>query len=226
MVENMSVMPQQKEYPNSIYIGDLSKKCFDIQVINYFTRNGCKPLQAKVILDKISGEHKGFAYASYATQQEAQNAINKLNNTDLEGKKIRVMWKNKSDINTEANVLVKNLDLSVDQQMLQELFAAHGTIISSKVDSYKDGTSRGFGYVQFEKTEEAEKAIKEMHNKEVKGKKIDVCKHNKKQISSHHDDKFNNLYVTGLPKGTDDAKLKEMFGKFGEIISSKVQLDN
>jgi RNA recognition motif-containing protein len=62
-----------------------------------------------------------------------------------------------------------------------------------------------------------------MHEKEFKGKKIEVHKHEKKDkrdTGTAGLAKYNNLFVKNLPKGTDDAKLKDMFSKFGEIESA------
>lgn len=62
-----------------------------------------------------------------------------------------------------------------------------------------------------------------LNDKEVKGKKIEINKHEKKdKRETPATTKFNNLFVKNLPKGTDDAKLKEMFAKFGEIESATV----
>jgi RNA recognition motif-containing protein len=42
---------------------------------------------------------------------------------------------------------------------LQESFGEFGKIISSKIEKYGDGSSRGFAYIQFEKVEDATNAI-------------------------------------------------------------------
>ena len=41
----------------------------------------------------------------------------------------------------------------------------------------------------------------------------------------HRKPKFNNLFVKGLPEGTTDADLIEMFKEFGEIESAVVMRD-
>jgi RNA recognition motif-containing protein len=59
---------------------------------------------------------------------------------------------------------------------------------------------------------------------ELKGKKIEINKHEKKdkRESIGGATKFNNLFVKNLPIGTDDAGLKLMFQEFGEIDSASV----
>lgn len=62
-----------------------------------------------------------------------------------------------------------------------------------------------------------------MNEKEIKGKKVEINKHEKKEKREGlGSSKFNNLFVKNIPKGTDDAKLKEMFASYGEIESATV----
>lgn len=65
-----------------------------------------------------------------------------------------------------------------------------------------------------------------MNGKEIKGKKLEINKHEKKTARDNQaQTKFNNLFVKNLPKGTDDNKLKSLFTKFGDIESATVQRD-
>lgn len=66
-----------------------------------------------------------------------------------------------------------------------------------------------------------------MNDKEIRGKKVEINRHEKKdKRETTGAAKFNNLFVKNLPVGTDDVKLKELFGKFGEIESATVQRDD
>lgn len=149
--------------------------------------------------------------------------MDKLNNVDLEGKPLRIMWPFTENFDKEANVLFKNVAESVSQKQITELFAKYGKILSCKIDVYKDGTSRGFGYIQFEKKEEADAAIAALNHFEVNGKKLEVLKlinneHRNREEKGH----FNNLFVRGLREGTTDEELKAIFLRFGDIQSAKV----
>ncbi len=121
-----------------------------------------------------------------------------------------------------ANLYIKNLEKSICQDKLNKLFSPFGTILSCKVDNYEDGTSKGFGFVQFEKEEEASAAIAEMNNKEIEGKEIEVMTHEKKDARPS-EPKFNNLIVSNLTPEIDDAKFEAMFKDFGEIESIALQ---
>ena len=59
------------------------------------------------------------------------------------------------------NIYVGNLDYSVDDQDLEGIFNEYGTVSSAKVIMDKfSGRSKGFGFVEMDNKEEAEKAIK------------------------------------------------------------------
>jgi polyadenylate-binding protein len=82
-------------------------------------------------------------------------------------------------------------------------------------------------YIQYDSEAGASKAIAEMNQIEIKGKKIDVNKHEKKGIRSEQSvpAKFNNLFVKNFPQGTTDEELKKLFQEFGEIDSVGVMTD-
>ncbi|HMA76614.1 MAG TPA: RNA-binding protein [Candidatus Krumholzibacteriaceae bacterium] len=77
------------------------------------------------------------------------------------------------------NIYVGNLPFSTGNDDLKELFAEFGEVTSAKVirDKFTD-RSRGFGFVEMENDEEAEKAIAELNGKELDGRalKIDEAK--------------------------------------------------
>ena len=124
----------------------------------------------------------------------------------------------------KANVLVRNIDLEVTQQQLFEAFSKYGPIKSCKLEQYPDGKSRGFGYIQFENADLAEKAIDATKDLEFNSKKVEVLHHQKREERKTGDTtSFYNIFVQKLPEGTDDKALQSMFGEFGEITSAHVQ---
>lgn len=55
----------------------------------------------------------------------------------------------KFDYNEKANLLVKNLDKDMNQSELFEIFKAFGEILSCKLETYSDGKSKGFAFIQY-----------------------------------------------------------------------------
>jgi RNA recognition motif-containing protein len=70
---------------------------------------------------------------------------------------------------------VGNLPYSVTDEQLGQMFAQFGQVSSAVVIKFKDtGRSKGFGFVEFDKDEEADKAIEEMNGKENEGRNLVV----------------------------------------------------
>lgn len=70
---------------------------------------------------------------------------------------------------------VGNLPWSVDDRALKELFTSYGDITEAVLIKDKfSGRSKGFGFVTFANDEDAQKAITEMHEKDVEGRPLTV----------------------------------------------------
>ena len=70
---------------------------------------------------------------------------------------------------------VGSLPYSVDENTLRGLFEPFGTLLSAAVISDKfTGQSKGFGFVEFEAADAAEKAIAQLNGKDVDGRSLVV----------------------------------------------------
>ena len=107
----------------------------------------------------------------------------------------------------ERNLYVKNLDSSVNDEMLRTMFRPFGFIQSAKIMTDFLGKSRGFGFVCFSTKEEAIRAKEEMNGILVKG---------------------NSLYVSFAQlKEVRQAKLNQKFGnrKVSDSGQKRVRMD-
>lgn len=75
----------------------------------------------------------------------------------------------------KLKIYVGNLDRSVSEDDLKELFEAHGTVVSHTIikDRYTN-ESRGFGFVEMSSAEEANSAIKTINGQMLKGRSLTV----------------------------------------------------
>jgi cold-inducible RNA-binding protein len=70
---------------------------------------------------------------------------------------------------------VGNLAYSVTDQVLEQMFGAHGTVQSAQVVMDRDtGRSKGFGFVEMGSDAEAQAAIQALNLKEVEGRALTV----------------------------------------------------
>lgn len=68
----------------------------------------------------------------------------------------------------------QNLNESIDNLGLQDMFQKFGNILSCKVAMSEDGKSRGYGFVQFEAEESANDAIEKLNGSTVGDKQMYV----------------------------------------------------
>lgn len=74
-----------------------------------------------------------------------------------------------------AKLFVGNLPFSVNSEKLKEEFSKFGEILSSNIVMDKTTKrSKGFGFVEFAKSESAQTAISEMNEHEMSGRKLTV----------------------------------------------------
>jgi RNA recognition motif-containing protein len=72
-----------------LYVGRLPYRTTDQDLTDLFGQYG-QVLSANVIIDRETGRSKGFGFVEMGDDQEAQNAMNQLNNSTLEGRTIIV----------------------------------------------------------------------------------------------------------------------------------------
>lgn len=72
-----------------LYAGRLPYRTTDQDLADLFGQYG-QVLSATVILDRETGRSKGFGFVEMSDDQEAQTAMNQLNNSILEGRTIIV----------------------------------------------------------------------------------------------------------------------------------------
>lgn len=74
---------------NKLFIGSLAWAVTDEDLKEFFSQVGTV-VSAKVIVDRDSQRSKGFAFVEMSTEEEANEAINKLNSKDLKGRPVVV----------------------------------------------------------------------------------------------------------------------------------------
>ncbi len=77
------------EMTNRLFVGSLSYNVTNAQLEEHFGAIG-RVISAKVIVDRNTGQGKGFGFVEMETVHGAKKAIEELNNTELDGRKIVV----------------------------------------------------------------------------------------------------------------------------------------
>ncbi|XP_029865036.1 polyadenylate-binding protein 1-like isoform X3 [Aquila chrysaetos chrysaetos] len=203
-------------------------------------------LSCKVVCDENGS--RGYGFVHFETHEAATRAIETMNGMLLNDRKVFVgHFKSRKEREAEfgaramefTNVYIKNFGDDMDDDRLQEIFSKFGKTLSVKVMMDNTGRSKGFGFVNFEKHEEAQKAVADMNGKEINGRIVYVGRAQKRlerqselkrkfeQIKQERVSRYQgvNLYVKNLDDGIDDERLRKEFSPYGTITSAKVMTE-
>ena len=119
------------------------------------------------------------------------------------------------------------MDKAIDHKALHDTFSAFGNILSCKIATDANGQSKGYGFVQFDNEESAQKAIEKLNGMLLNDKQVYVGHFIRKQERDtvFNRTKFNNVYVKNLSESTTDEDLRKFFGEYGTITSAVVMRD-
>jgi polyadenylate-binding protein len=194
-----------------------------------------KSIRVKTIVimrDHQTFRSKGFAILEFGNQEEckicgkfvAEKALRALNYTEVLGNELNLCSYRPGGMRdkTSSNLFIKNLPGDTKSVDLYQLFAPFGKIFSAKVKYNPNGTCKGYGYVQYETKEEAEKALEAINDKPYKSTKIAVEHFLASGARPASFMKYNNLFVKNIPKTFTHKELVSLFEPHGEIVSAVV----
>ena len=242
----------------NVFIKNLDKSIDNKAMYDTFSAFG-NILSCKVAQDADGGS-KGYGFVHFETEEAANNAIQKVNGMLLNEKKVFVgrfvpRKEREKELGEKAkkftNVYIKNFGEDLGDEKLKEVFSKFGKITSYKVvkdrdvkgedgedilETGPDGKNKGFGFVSFEDSESAEKAVDELNGVEMFGKTLYVGRAQKKaerqqelkkkfeQLKLERLNRYQgvNLYVKNLDDTIDDERLRKEFTPYGTITSAKV----
>ncbi|CAH2051724.1 unnamed protein product [Thlaspi arvense] len=213
----------------SLYVGDLDANVTDSQLFDAFSQMG-QVVSVRVCRDLATRRSLGYGYVNFSSPQDAARAIQELNYIPLNGKPVRVMYSHRDPSvrrSGAGNIFIKNLDKSIDHKALHDTFSAFGNIVSCKVAVDSSGQSKGYGFVQYETEESAQRAMAQLNGMLLNDKQVYVGPFLRRQErdSTSNITKFTNVYVKNLSESTTDDDLKNTFGEFGKITSAVVMKD-
>ena len=72
-----------------VYVGNLSPNTTESQVLDLFKQAG-NVVSCQLIMDKVTGKSKGFAFVEMGSDAEAAKAIADCNGKELDGRALKV----------------------------------------------------------------------------------------------------------------------------------------
>lgn len=74
---------------NRLYVGNLAYSTMDQQLQEAFAEFG-EVVSASVVIDRATGQSRGFGFVEFGSAEEAERAIESLNGSTLDGRSITV----------------------------------------------------------------------------------------------------------------------------------------
>ncbi|KAL7746466.1 Protein phosphatase PP2A regulatory subunit B [Sorochytrium milnesiophthora] len=237
----------RKSGTGNIFIKNLDEAIDNKALHDTFTAFG-NILSCKVATDQ-DGNSRGYGFVHYETLEAAERAIEAVNGMLLNDKAVYVglhlprkeRQARIAEVRSKfTNLYVKNLPEEATEEQLRELFGRYGEITSLMVQHDPDGSSKGFGFINYADHEAAARAVDDLHDKDFMGKTLYVQRAQKKsereeELRKMYEMQRNermakwhgtNLYVKNLDDSIDDEALRREFAPFGAITSSKVMVDD
>ncbi|CAI9572605.1 unnamed protein product [Staurois parvus] len=129
-----------------------------------------------------------------------------------------------------CTLFIKNLNFNTSEETLREVFSKIGAVKSCSISKKKDKQgillSMGFGFVEYKKPEQAQKALRQLQHCTVDGHQLEVklseratrekvSTDRKKQISKKQ--KTSKILVRNVPFQATVKEIRELFSTFGEL---------
>ncbi len=200
--EGAKVDGNSKDQRRSLFVRSLPASVTTERLTEYFSESF--PLKhATVVLDPQTKVSKGFGFVTFADAEDAQAAIAQFNNSELDGRKIKVELaesrhrdhedggksgpnatavqlraqreKSKGDNQQQPKLIVRNLPWSIKTgEDLALLFRSYGKVKHAVVPKKGPRVQYGFGIVILRGRKNAEKALAGINGKEVDGRTLAV----------------------------------------------------
>ena len=242
----------KKKHNTNLFIKNLPKDCTPKELFELFSKFGT--IDSIELKSAPNGECLGYGYIDFANEENAHEAIDKLNQSKFKDHTLNVSLFTPKEKRIESYgnnqnlipmLVVKKLPSDMDSAGLKNVFDIYGQIMISGIvnepptflienGKYKDNIEElsninRYGIVLFTKKEEAIAAMNQLQSKydlllTESDTKIIEKVRKEKHDSMKAKYEGSNLVVKNLPKEVDDKILFDIFSKYGPISSARVQI--
>lgn len=128
-----------------------------------------------------NGRSKGFAFVEFENEDDAKEAMESVNNTEIEGRTVRIEYSQQMGNRRESGgqgfksgptktLFVKGLNEDTTDETLRDSF--EGAVGARIVTDRDTGSSKGFGFVDFDNETDCQAAKEAMEEGEIDGNRV------------------------------------------------------
>eukprot|EP00240_Pyramimonas_obovata_P003932 CAMPEP_0118924716 /NCGR_PEP_ID=MMETSP1169-20130426/2725_1 /TAXON_ID=36882 /ORGANISM="Pyramimonas obovata, Strain CCMP722" /LENGTH=355 /DNA_ID=CAMNT_0006865847 /DNA_START=568 /DNA_END=1632 /DNA_ORIENTATION=- len=174
--------------------------------------------EIRLLKDVTTGQNRGYAFVVFKTREAAAKAIEKLNGSEIKGKKgVRVTLSE-----SKFRLFVGNLPRAMTHAEVLEMLKKQepGVEALELPSELNAARNRGYAFVDLYNSAAAERARKTLTRPGFKVKENVLTvrwAEPRNEIPQADLAKVKSIYVRGVPATITEANLKELFAEHGEI---------
>ncbi|TMX02945.1 hypothetical protein EJD97_019164 [Solanum chilense] len=216
----MEALERKKRRRTEIFIGGLGKESKEEDIRSIFGEVG-EVVDVRLLINRETGKNKGFAFLRYASAADAKKAVERYSKVEISGKQCRVSLAEGND-----TIYLGNIDKKWKTEDVIDLLKKAGIENIDKVTVMANPNNieqnRGFAFVELETSKEAQIAFSKLQKKDAFGKNMNVKVAWAQPLIEPNEEellKVKSVYAEYLPSSWVEEKVRDYFGKFGEIES-------
>lgn len=216
----MEALERKKRRRTEIFIGGLGKESKEEDIRSIFGEVG-EVVDVRLLINHETGKNKGFAFLRYASAADAKKAVERYSKVEISGKQCRVSLAEGND-----TIYLGNIDKKWKTEDVIDLLKKAGIENIDKVTVMANPNNieqnRGFAFVELETSKEAQIAFSKLQKKDAFGKHMNVKVAWAQPLIEPNEEellKVKSVYAEYLPSSWIEEKVRDYFGKFGEIES-------
>ncbi|XP_041462801.1 LOW QUALITY PROTEIN: heterogeneous nuclear ribonucleoprotein R-like [Lytechinus variegatus] len=223
--EDVETLPPPAQ-GSEIFIGKIPREMFEDELIPLLEQCG-DVHDLRLMMDPLTGQNRGYAFAAFTTTDGAKEAVKKLN-----GYKVKENWQISVNISVpKSRLYVGSIPKNkTKEEILEEFSKVEKGLMDVIIYKTEDKMrNRGFAFLEFDSHKAAASAKRKLLSGRVKvWNQINVNVDWADPViepDSETMSKVKVVYIRNLSQESTEAKIKEDFGQYGEVEKAKKMKD-
>ncbi|KAL6507083.1 hypothetical protein OROHE_021982 [Orobanche hederae] len=214
----MEALERKKRRRIEIFVGGLDGDVKEDDIRKVFEEFGIV-VEVRLVMSGNTGRNRGYAFVRFSTAADAKNAVAKYSKVEICGKQCNV-----APVEGNDTIFLGNIDRNWKTEDVVTLLEKAGIKkidkVTLKADPNNFEKNRGFAFLEFQTSKDAQIAFNKLQKRDAFGKKLTVKVAWAQPLIEPDEEeilKVKSVYAEYLPSSWDEEKVKEYFKRFGEI---------